>query len=325
MSSPGSRRRRTEDVGDDAGSGDTLKRVGGQAHCAEKLRAGGDGLASPRGHRIHGEVAGQRDDVAARSGQVHRFEKECVVDGEPARAVCGVGDHELPERHISDGGGEGVVGYASRLETFQPHLRRRVQVRATAAVIGSFSTPTIWALGGANPMKVPAPQPGSSTRPPVNPASCTAFHMAAAMAGSKLRMLASAALYSVGVSTRFEVLALGGEGVAGGHRTDRVPPPTLTTAPELPARGVACRPSACKSWRNRSMTAMLASIRALAPDGTRTAVSRTKSVAATPRCRASRRPRPPSARAWRRGRPRSAIPRRPQRWFQWGDHRQRWW
>ena len=55
---------------------------------------------------------------------------------------------------------------------------------ATAAVIGSFSTPTIWALGGANPMKVPAPQPGSSTRPPVNPASCTAFHMAAAMAGS---------------------------------------------------------------------------------------------------------------------------------------------
>ncbi|SLJ75935.1 Uncharacterised protein [Mycobacteroides abscessus subsp. abscessus] len=55
---------------------------------------------------------------------------------------------------------------------------------AMAAVIGSFSTPTITASGGANPMKLPEPQPGSRTRPPVKPAERTASHMAWAMAGS---------------------------------------------------------------------------------------------------------------------------------------------
>ena len=45
---------------------------------------------------------------------------------------------------------------------------------ATAAVIGSSSTPTICAPGGAAAMKLPDPQPGSRTGPSVNPSRCTA-------------------------------------------------------------------------------------------------------------------------------------------------------
>jgi hypothetical protein len=52
------------------------------------------------------------------------------------------------------------------------------------AVIGSISTPTIVASGGARPMNVPAPQPGSSTRPPAKPASRSASHTVAAISGS---------------------------------------------------------------------------------------------------------------------------------------------
>jgi hypothetical protein len=52
------------------------------------------------------------------------------------------------------------------------------------AVIGSISTPTILASGGARPMNVPAPQPGSSTRPPAKPASRRASHSEAAISGS---------------------------------------------------------------------------------------------------------------------------------------------
>jgi len=40
------------------------------------------------------------------------------------------------------------------------------------------------AAGGANPMKEPTPQPGSSTRPPVKPAASTLSHRAATIAGS---------------------------------------------------------------------------------------------------------------------------------------------
>lgn len=43
---------------------------------------------------------------------------------------------------------------------------------------GSSSTPVISADSGANPLKVPTPDPGSSTLPPSNPSSCTAAHMA---------------------------------------------------------------------------------------------------------------------------------------------------
>ena len=53
-----------------------------------------------------------------------------------------------------------------------------------AAVTESLSMPTITALAGAKPMKLPEPQPGSSTRPPLKPACCTATHIASAMAGS---------------------------------------------------------------------------------------------------------------------------------------------
>ena len=53
-----------------------------------------------------------------------------------------------------------------------------------AALMGSFSTPTICAVSGAKPMNVPAPHPGSRTRPPVKPACCNAFHICSAMAGS---------------------------------------------------------------------------------------------------------------------------------------------
>ncbi|SIE93362.1 Uncharacterised protein [Mycobacteroides abscessus subsp. abscessus] len=55
---------------------------------------------------------------------------------------------------------------------------------ATAAVNGSFSTPTMTAFSGAWLMNVPLPQPGSSTRPPLNPAWPMASQMTAANAGS---------------------------------------------------------------------------------------------------------------------------------------------
>ena len=55
---------------------------------------------------------------------------------------------------------------------------------AIPAVTGSSSTPVIWAFFGAMPMKVPAPEPGSSTRPPSKPNSRIASHIASTMAAS---------------------------------------------------------------------------------------------------------------------------------------------
>lgn len=52
---------------------------------------------------------------------------------------------------------------------------------AIAAVTGSFSIPTICATSGAKPRNTPAPQPGSTTSPPVNPRSRAACHIADAM------------------------------------------------------------------------------------------------------------------------------------------------
>jgi len=46
-----------------------------------------------------------------------------------------------------------------------PLMILAVGYRAAAipAVTGSSSTPAIWAVGGAKPMKLPEPQPGSRT------------------------------------------------------------------------------------------------------------------------------------------------------------------
>ena len=52
------------------------------------------------------------------------------------------------------------------------------------AVTGSSSTPVSWAAAGANAMKFPLPQPGSSTRPPSKPSACTASHIACTSAAS---------------------------------------------------------------------------------------------------------------------------------------------
>ena len=56
--------------------------------------------------------------------------------------------------------------------------------RAIAAVVGSNSTPTIAAVAGARPRKLPDPQPGSNTGPLVTPRSVSVRHMMRAIAGS---------------------------------------------------------------------------------------------------------------------------------------------
>ena len=55
---------------------------------------------------------------------------------------------------------------------------------AIPAVTGSSSTPVTWAPSGARPMKFPDPQPGSSTRPPVNPSLRAPSQITAASAAS---------------------------------------------------------------------------------------------------------------------------------------------
>jgi len=55
---------------------------------------------------------------------------------------------------------------------------------AIRAVLGSSSTPVSCAPAGASPMNVPAPAPGSSTRPAWNPRSVSVCHIACAIAGS---------------------------------------------------------------------------------------------------------------------------------------------
>ena len=52
------------------------------------------------------------------------------------------------------------------------------------AVTGSSSIPVTWAPPGANAMKFPWPQPGSSTRPRSKPSARTAVHMALTSAAS---------------------------------------------------------------------------------------------------------------------------------------------
>ena len=53
---------------------------------------------------------------------------------------------------------------------------------ATCAVTGSSSIPAIAVPSGASPMKFPDPQPGSRTRPPLNPNAASPLHIARASA-----------------------------------------------------------------------------------------------------------------------------------------------
>ena len=52
------------------------------------------------------------------------------------------------------------------------------------AVTGSSSIPVTWAPSGANAMKLPLPQPGSSTWPRSKPSAWTAFQIAWTIAAS---------------------------------------------------------------------------------------------------------------------------------------------
>lgn len=101
------------------------------------------------------------------------------MDGKSARVVRGVGHRELPEGHMPMVAAGLSLG-ASGFETLQPHLRGGYRCAATAAVIGSFSTPTIWASAGAKPENTPA---AGLEYPPASEPASTAFRIAAAIAG----------------------------------------------------------------------------------------------------------------------------------------------
>ena len=93
-------------------------------------------------------------------------------------------DDEPAERHVAHGGGEAVFRDAGRFEAFVADLRRRVQRRGDRAVIGSFSTPTITAIGGRMADEVSTSAAGSSTRPRGNRLDRSASQIAATTAGS---------------------------------------------------------------------------------------------------------------------------------------------
>ena len=117
-----------EDVGDHLGAGDSAERGGGQPHGAEKIGAGEDFTPSLLVDVVHGVPAGEHHDVAARSGQLQRFDDEVVVDGQPFRVVRGIAQREVPERHVADDGGEAAVGHVGGFEALGTDLGRRIQV-----------------------------------------------------------------------------------------------------------------------------------------------------------------------------------------------------
>ena len=89
----------------------------------------------------------------------------------PDRLWLRVVQGDLAERDVADGQVEGRVRGAGVGERAGTIVASGYRAAAIAAVIGSSSTPVMRAAGGAKPMKLPEPQPGSRTRPPVKP-SC---------------------------------------------------------------------------------------------------------------------------------------------------------
>jgi len=90
---------------------------------------------------------------------------------------------DFAERHVADRQVERAFQIAAVGERLGTDLSARVQA-AMPAVTGSSSMPVTCALGGANAMKFPDPQPGSSTRPPVKPSSRAPSQIAATSAAS---------------------------------------------------------------------------------------------------------------------------------------------
>ena len=102
----------------------------------------------------------------------------------PARVVARVVQAHVSERDVADRRSKCPSGRRVAANDSARIVACGYSARATCAVDGSSSTPVSSAPSGASPMKIPAPQPGSSTRPPLKPRSRTACQIAAATCGS---------------------------------------------------------------------------------------------------------------------------------------------
>lgn len=87
-----------------------------------------------------------------------------VVHPVPAGVVPRIMQRDVGERRSRWSGRTGQQAGGCR-RALGTHLRLRIQGLRDRGVVGSSSTPTACTPSGARPMKVPAPQPGSRTRP----------------------------------------------------------------------------------------------------------------------------------------------------------------
>ena len=176
-----------QDVGDDGGAGGAAVRRSGQPHRRHQFAEAGQPAARLDGVRagaVHGVPGGDQRDQAAGADQGRGLADEVGVDRVPAaRVVPGIAQVDAAERHVPDRRVERAFRQLVSAKLSQRICACGYSAAATCAVIGSSSMPTIAVPSGASPMKLPAPQPGSRTRPPPKPNAASPSHIAWAIAG----------------------------------------------------------------------------------------------------------------------------------------------
>jgi len=124
-------------------------------------------------HRHHSSWPGQ--------GEAFTMKWLCIAS--LAGLNEGVVQHNAGERDVADGCVECPQG--GRVATKDSaRISARGYSRAILAVVGSSFTLTACTPGGARPMNVPEPHPGSRTRPPSNSQPPHASHIGVTIAGS---------------------------------------------------------------------------------------------------------------------------------------------
>jgi hypothetical protein len=148
-----------EDVGDDAGPflGEGL---GGQADGTQEIRLLRELRPQAGVLLVERVMAGDQGQHATRLEGVERFGEEEVMQGQ-AHAV--VVQSEIGKRHIADDRIDGALGQAGVAEVFDTEIVAGVQHARHPSGEAVELQPMKRIPSGARAMKLPMPQPGSST------------------------------------------------------------------------------------------------------------------------------------------------------------------
>ena len=148
-----------QDIGHDFGAF-LFEGLGGQADRAQEIRPLRDMLPQACLLPVEGVMARHHGQHATRFQGVEGFRQKEIMQGE---ARAGIVESEIGEGHIADDGVDAIFEQTSVAEVFDADVMAGIERAGDAPEMLSSSTPMKRMLSGASPMKLPMPQPGSST------------------------------------------------------------------------------------------------------------------------------------------------------------------